>query len=120
MNDLTQVPARQAKAQRVDAGQHIQIVNTHGTQVVDTWAFNADDLGEWMSMEHTRATIDKMMPDLGEAFLTNRRHRQRQPADRDAFPGPAAEGEGVHPPTHLDEQRPNGVETDVKFDAEAS
>ena len=73
MNDLTQVPARQAKAQRVDAGQHIQIVNTRGTQVVDTWAFNADDLGEWMSMEHTRATIDKMMPDLGEAFLTNRR-----------------------------------------------
>ena len=73
MNNLTQVPARQAKAQRVDAGQHIQIVNTRGTQVVDTWAFNADDLGEWMSMEHTRATIDKMMPDLGEAFLTNHR-----------------------------------------------
>ena len=73
MNDLTQVPARQAKAQRVDAGQHLQIVNTRGMQVVDTWAFNADDLGEWMSMEHTRATIDKMMPDLGEAFLTNRR-----------------------------------------------
>ena len=26
-----------------------------------------------MSMEHTRSTIDKMMPDIGEAFLTNKR-----------------------------------------------
>jgi uncharacterized protein YcgI (DUF1989 family) len=70
MSDLIKVPARCGKAHRVARGQHIQIVNTHGSQVVDTWAFNANDLGEWMSMEHTRATIDKMMPDLGEAFLT--------------------------------------------------
>ena len=71
MNGLIQVPARRAKAQQIKACQHIQIVNTHGTQVVDTWVFNDDDLDEWMSMEHTRATIDKMMPEVGEAFLTN-------------------------------------------------
>ena len=29
--------------------------------------------GEFMSMEHTRSTIDKMMPDVGEAFLNKRR-----------------------------------------------
>ena len=73
MSELTKVPARRAKAQRVEAGRQIQVVNTHGTQVVDTWVFNAEDLSEWMSMEHTRATINKMMPDLGEAFLSNRR-----------------------------------------------
>ncbi len=71
--DLIRVPARRGKAQRIARGQRIEITNTHGTQVVDTWAFNANDLGEWMSMEHTRATMDKMMPVLGEAFLTNRR-----------------------------------------------
>ena len=32
-------------------GQHIRMVNTHGTQVVDTWAFSAGDVTEWMSME---------------------------------------------------------------------
>ena len=62
MSELTKVPARRAKAQRVEAGRQIQVVNTHGTQVVDTWVFNAEDLSEWMSMEHTRATINKMMP----------------------------------------------------------
>jgi len=73
MTDLILVPAREGKAQALSQGESIRIVNTHGSQVVDTWAFNADDLGEFMSMEHTRSTIDKMMPDIGEAFLTNKR-----------------------------------------------
>lgn len=73
MSGLILVPARQGRAQLMIAGQRIRIVNTHGSQVVDTWAFNAVDLDECMSMEHTRSTIDKMMPDVGEAFLTNKR-----------------------------------------------
>lgn len=73
MPGLILVPARQGRAQPVTAGQCVRIVNTHGSQVVDTWAFNAADLNEFMSMEHTRSTIDKMMPDVGEAFLTNKR-----------------------------------------------
>lgn len=73
MSGLILVPARQGRAQLLSAGQQIRIVNTHGSQVVDTWAFVAEDLNEFMSMEHTRSTIDKMMPDVGEAFLTNKR-----------------------------------------------
>ena len=73
MTDLIRVPARKGKAQALAQNESIRIVNTHGSQVVDTWAFNANDLGEFMSMEHTRSTIDKMMPDVGEAFLTNKR-----------------------------------------------
>ena len=73
MTDLIRVPAREGKAQALAQNEFIRIVNTHGSQVVDTWAFNANDLGEFMSMEHTRSTIDKMMPDVGEAFLTNNR-----------------------------------------------
>ena len=43
---LLAIPARRGKAARVGAGQRIRVVNTHGTQVVDAWAFNADDLTE--------------------------------------------------------------------------
>jgi phenylpropionate dioxygenase-like ring-hydroxylating dioxygenase large terminal subunit len=49
------IPARRGKATYVKRGQSIRIVNTHGTQVVDTWAFTAGMLTEFMSMEHTRA-----------------------------------------------------------------
>ena len=49
------IPARRGKAAQMRRGQEITVVNTHGSQVVDTWAFNAADLTEWMSMEHSRA-----------------------------------------------------------------
>ena len=35
------IPARRGKAAYVRQGQSIRIVNTHGSQVVDTWAFTA-------------------------------------------------------------------------------
>ena len=38
-------------------GQTVRIVNTFGSQVVDTWAFNADDPREFMSMEHSRVSM---------------------------------------------------------------
>ncbi len=71
-NTIT-VPARKSRAQLVAAGDSIMVINTHGTQCVDTWAFNAEDLEEYMSMEHTRATLDRMVPDMGQAFLSNLR-----------------------------------------------
>ena len=40
------VPARNGRAVRVKSGQTIRITNTHGTQVCDTWIFNADHLDE--------------------------------------------------------------------------
>ena len=36
--DLVTIPARRGKAAFVTAGQHVRVVNTHGQQVVDTWA----------------------------------------------------------------------------------
>ena len=56
------IPARRGKAAYVKQGQSIRIVNTHGSQVVDTWAFTAGMLTEFMSMEHTRATLTRMIP----------------------------------------------------------
>lgn len=67
------IPARRGKAARVRQGQSVKVINTHGEQVVDTWAFVNEDLSELMSMEHTRATLVKMMPAVGDHLYTNHR-----------------------------------------------
>lgn len=72
-SELQTVPARRGRAVRLTAGQAIEIVNTHGSQVVDTWAFNADDMAEFMSMEHLHATLGSVFPGQGDALVTNRR-----------------------------------------------
>ena len=67
------IPARKGKAARVSRGQSVSVINTHGQQVVDTWAFRSDDLTEFMSMEHTRTSIGRIMPNTGQSMFTNRR-----------------------------------------------
>src|SRR6478752_2622509 len=74
MSDTTtSIPARRGKAATVSAGQVIRVINTHGEQVVDTWAFNRHDMTEFMSMEHSRATMHRMIPRIGDTLLTNQR-----------------------------------------------
>ena len=74
MNEtLITIPARRGKAVRVQSGQSVKVINTHGSQVVDTWAFLADDLGEFMSMEHSRPNFMNLRPGLGDALFTNQR-----------------------------------------------
>ncbi len=68
---LLLIPARSAVAVRVGGGQRIEVVNTHGDQVVDTWAFV--DGSEWMSMEHSRLHMGKLNPVVGDTLVTNRR-----------------------------------------------
>ena len=70
---LIEIPARKGKAGRVRKGQTVKVINTRGQQVVDTWAFNADDLREFMSMEHSRVSIGGIIPGLGSVFVTNKR-----------------------------------------------
>lgn len=70
---MIEIPARKGKAVRVRNGQRIKVINTKGQQVVDTWAFNADDLHEFMSMEHSRVAIGHIIPAIGDALVTNRR-----------------------------------------------
>jgi hypothetical protein len=67
------IPARRGKAAFVAAGQTIRVINTHGEQVVDTWAFNRADMTEFMSMEHSRAGMCRLIPVVGDALLTNHR-----------------------------------------------
>ena len=54
---MIEIPARRGRAARVSKGQTVKVINTKGQQVVDTWAFNADDLREFMSMEHSLSLI---------------------------------------------------------------
>ena len=52
----------------------VEVLNTYGQQVVDTWAFVTDDpAGEWMSMEHSRLHMGRVNPALGDTFVTTRR-----------------------------------------------
>jgi len=67
------IPARSGKAARVGANQVVKVINTHGDQVVDFWAFSARDSREFMSMEHTRPTIKKLTPIPGDSMITNTR-----------------------------------------------
>ena len=40
---------------------------------MDTWAFNRADLNEFMSMEHSRASLLRVRPKVGDALYTNKR-----------------------------------------------
>jgi len=73
LTKLQRIPARKGSAARMRAGQTLQVINTHGSQVVDFWAFNAADLGECMSMEHTRGMLCRIMPLVGDQLYTNKR-----------------------------------------------
>ena len=70
---MIEIPARRGKAARLRQNQSVRVVNTHGQQVVDTWAFSLADIAEFMSMEHTRIAIGRIIPRLGDALVTNRR-----------------------------------------------
>jgi uncharacterized protein YcgI (DUF1989 family) len=70
---LIEIPARTGKAVELTAGSSVKLVNTLGSQVVDTWAFNRQDLTEHMSMEHTRVMLGRVNPRRGDDLFSNRR-----------------------------------------------
>ena len=85
MSGLT-IHIKGGKAAALKAGQSIKIINTHGHQVVDFWAFNAADLSEFLSMEHLRATLTTIFPHAGDPLHTNKRRPIMQFAE-DTSPG---------------------------------
>ena len=73
MSERVTIPARRGKAALMSAGQTIKVINTHGEQVVDTWAFKREDITEFLSCEHTRASLKRLIPRPGDALLSNHR-----------------------------------------------
>ena len=67
------IPASHGKAARLNAGQSLKLINTHGTQVVDFWAFNAYDLREYMCVEASGVWRMPLWPTAGDVMVTNQR-----------------------------------------------
>ena len=72
------VPGGTGHALRLKAGETVSVVNVHGTQVVDTWAFPIDAMpssartaAEFLSMEHCREVLKKIVFDAGDVLITN-------------------------------------------------
>lgn len=80
------VPAGHGKALRLRAGQRVKLINTHGGQVVDCWAFNAGDVREHLSMDCTRVWNQRINPKLGDTLVSNQR-RPIVTLEQDTSPG---------------------------------
>lgn len=72
MSNIT-IEARHGKAVELRAGEAVKVVNTHGTQVVDTWAITLPDLDHFVSMPHTRVAASRLTPKVGDALVSEER-----------------------------------------------
>jgi hypothetical protein len=80
---MVTIPAGRGVALSARRGQCARIINTFGTQVVDSWAFVAD---EYLSMEHCREVLQRLCFEVGDALVTNR-YREVLTIVADTSPG---------------------------------
>jgi uncharacterized protein len=67
------VAARTGLGFEAKAGDFIRVIDLEGAQPVDFWAFSKADPLEFLSPEHTKPTIEKLIPGVGDAAYTNQR-----------------------------------------------
>ena len=58
---------------RLGEGDAVTVINDSGTQVVDTWAFCAEDPAHFMSMSHSRVQNGRVCALEGGSYVTARR-----------------------------------------------
>jgi hypothetical protein len=80
------IPAGEGRGVRVKSGGVFRVVDVHGGQVGDLFAFVDGPTLEWMSAEHTRPSIRRLFPRPGDTALTNRR-REIVQVEGDHSPG---------------------------------
>lgn len=68
---LFQISAKSAVSLEVLTGDKVRIVNAEGGQVVDTWAFNFSDFSEYLSMEHSRGAMYRLLFRTGDTLVSN-------------------------------------------------
>ena len=82
---MTQLPIRStmidiapgtARAVTLRPGAHARIINQHGGQVVDTWAFSQANHHEHLSMEHSRSANYRLLFKPGDSLMSNRFYGQ--------------------------------------------
>ena len=71
---MNEIRGGEGAALHLRGGQAVRLVNTHGTQVVDTWCLAAGDPTEYLSVEHTRRMLGRLFPKQGDSFYSNRRN----------------------------------------------
>ncbi len=86
MTERIHIPPREGRGVRVASGARVRVVDLEGGQVGDLFAFDAGDVGEYASAEHTRVAVSRLFPRLGESFVTNRR-RPILSLEEDTSPG---------------------------------
>jgi len=67
------VPAGRGLAFDVAAGQRLELITPSGAQAADFFAFDASDLGDWLSPAHTWTWTRRVKPFEGQEFLSRRR-----------------------------------------------
>jgi uncharacterized protein len=80
-NNTYPIPARSGVAVPLSRGQTIKVINTHGTQVIDFFAFASSspsdveklDFAHLLSMSHARASTCRVSPVVGDVLTTNHR-----------------------------------------------
>jgi uncharacterized protein len=72
------VPAGDAVAVDVAAGQSMTLTTPCGGQAADFFAFDANDLSDWLSPMHTWTWTRQMAPFAGQLFLSRRRRPMLQ------------------------------------------
>lgn len=73
MTETVTVPPAGARAFRLLCGATARIRSPEGAQVVDAWAFVPPDLREFLSAEHTRSTLETLVPKTGDCLYSNLR-----------------------------------------------
>ena len=67
------IPAREGRATHIPAGGRFKITDLRGRQCCDLFAFNAHDVTEYASAEHTRVYNGNLFPRVGQPFVTQGR-----------------------------------------------
>jgi uncharacterized protein YcgI (DUF1989 family) len=70
---VTEIPGGGGAAVRLRRGEALKLINTHGSQVVDTWCLALGDPSEYLSVQHTRRMLGRLFPKEGDTLFSNRR-----------------------------------------------
>jgi uncharacterized protein len=70
---MAELPARSGIAVRLGAGQDLVVTNTHGQQVVDTWALSATDPRRFVSAQHTWMRTGRLAVRAGDELVDTTR-----------------------------------------------
>lgn len=71
--EVVMLPAGAGKALRLAAGRRVRLVNPHGVQCVDFWAFVDGDSAEYLSMEHFRSVHSTIFATRDTDLVSNHR-----------------------------------------------